>query len=60
MNHHTKHDPNYQPGKPELVYDPETKLWGIVVDSVEVMSGLDPQGQRRRIYDAAWPKTDAA
>jgi hypothetical protein len=40
-------------GKPELVYDPETDRWGIVIDSVEVINGLDPVGIRKRLQDEA-------
>jgi len=34
---------------PELVLDPGTGLYGIVVDGVEVISRLDPVGLREKI-----------
>lgn len=36
-------------GKPELVLDPGTGLYSIVVDGVEVYAGLDPIGKREFI-----------
>jgi len=40
-------------GKPELVYDPGTDRYGIIVDNCEVISGLDPVGMREAIAAAA-------
>lgn len=36
-------------GRPELVLDPDTGLYGVLVDNVEVISGLDPVGLREGI-----------
>ncbi len=54
-----KHDPNYEPGKPELIFDPDTKTYGILVDHVQVIAGLDPVGMRKRVYHDAWAARDA-
>lgn len=40
-------------GLPQLVQDPATGLWGIIVDSVEVIAGLDPVGLREKIRISA-------
>lgn len=38
-----------QRGKPMLLLDPETGLYSIVVDFVEVYTGLDPIGKREEV-----------
>lgn len=40
-------------GKPHLIYDPATMRYGIMVDSVEVISGLDPLGRREHVRAVA-------
>lgn len=40
-------------GKPFLIYDPETRLYGIMLDHVQVYDGLDPVGRREEIRHKA-------
>lgn len=46
--------------RPELIFDPETGMYGIVYRSVVVFDSLDVHGERERIRQAAihnlpWP-----
>ncbi len=49
-------DEHLMAGQPYLCYDPETKLWGIIVDNVQVIDGLDPVGLREKIRREALEK----